>query len=610
MEKVSILLMNGWDFLLLLLMTSYEQLYSFFSIFFSLFTLKFWTVPHRGAMLANDWKGTIIFLCILYPPAVLLGQRFMRNRAPLKLKYPAFLWNFLLASFSMFGVFLILRYDAPILLKRFFMEENYSPTTRAVITLFTLSKAIEFGDTAILVAKKKPILFLHVYHHFTVTLYCLHAQAVNVAFGHHFAFINLCIHSVMYLYYALTVIVPWWPILRVFRPYITISQTLQMVIGCGLAYSAICSSDLPASHGLNARLAFAMYISYAILFGKLYMENYRKQYRPFLTLFVGVIHLLALVGAWIVWQHAHLVRLLIEVLGGYCVTALLFWFTKDTIPFTTEQKVQSLLQEQAATSSSKTGSTRSPTLHGSSSKGEGLMTEKKEWKTKLQAVSQFAFLILNCIAAWLKDHMVVKIKNELKGDAPADTPTTTETISFPYSSTDQTGQNEMEALSPLSVKSGATNTPLDISCTSMASNSTQTSPCHRTASFSTMCSPGMSASLDSDVQKRKKGRISCLREFLKKVDDSIKPEKTAASLVSSFRKSSAIPQNLSPRNTKDTWMMVACLVTPAIYGMNIYGDFFLGLCVHGALRWVLELHTTNSFLKDIYSVAATAIKEA
>ncbi|KAF8819512.1 GNS1/SUR4 family protein [Cardiosporidium cionae] len=603
----------------------YERVFSFFSNSFSLFTSNFWSLPHRGALLANEWKGVIITLCILYPLAIALGQRFMKDRKPLKLKYVAFFWNFGLSAFSLYGSFLILRYDAPILLKRFFMEENYVPTTRGVIALFTLGKFLEFGDTAILVARKKFVPFLHVYHHFTVTLYCLHAQAVNVAFGHHFAFINLCIHSIMYLYYALAVIAPRWRVLGFFRPYITISQIMQMVIGCGLAYSAICSSDLPASHGLNARLAFAMYISYAILFGKLYMENYRQQYRPILTLFVGIIHLLALVGAWIVWQHAHLARLLTEVLGGYCLTGLLFWFTKDTIPLTSEAQVQSSLPEGTATASPRNGATEASSsiaLQTSLSKEKVLATEGKKWKTILQTVSQFAFLILNCIAACLKDHVIVKIKNELTGDPAAVVPANAMTGSISQGPAEPKQQDVAESPSPISLRSGTTNPPLGSSCMSMASNSTQTTPCHRTDTLTTadssasspsesgvLCKASKILQLKKCLHKEKKRRVSCLREFLKKVDVSIKPsEKAAASLVSSLRKNSITPQALFLHNAKDTWIMVACLVTPVIYGMNIYGDFFLGLCVHGALRWVLELHTTNSFLKDIYSVASAAIK--
>ena len=52
------------------------------------------------------------------------------------------------------------------------------PNTRAVVTLFTLTKALEFGDTVLLALRKRPITFLHAYHHLTVvSTHNIHTQA-------------------------------------------------------------------------------------------------------------------------------------------------------------------------------------------------------------------------------------------------------------------------------------------------------------------------------------------------------------------------------------------------------------------------------------------------
>lgn len=38
-------------------------------------------------------------------------------------------------------------------------------------TLFSLSKVIELGDTAFIILRKQPLIFLHYYHHATVLIY-------------------------------------------------------------------------------------------------------------------------------------------------------------------------------------------------------------------------------------------------------------------------------------------------------------------------------------------------------------------------------------------------------------------------------------------------------
>merc|ERR1712072_138491 len=58
------------------------------------------------------------------------------------------------------------------------------------LTLFIFSKIPELIDTAFLVIRKKPVIFLHWYHHFTVMLYCWHALDTTAAPGIWFAAMN------------------------------------------------------------------------------------------------------------------------------------------------------------------------------------------------------------------------------------------------------------------------------------------------------------------------------------------------------------------------------------------------------------------------------------
>lgn len=48
-----------------------------------------------------------------------------------------------------------------------------------------------------LILKKRPVIFLHSYHHITVLLYCWHAYASRNSAGLWFATMNYCVHSLM-----------------------------------------------------------------------------------------------------------------------------------------------------------------------------------------------------------------------------------------------------------------------------------------------------------------------------------------------------------------------------------------------------------------------------
>ncbi|OXB71839.1 UNVERIFIED_CONTAM: hypothetical protein H355_005421 [Colinus virginianus] len=197
----------------------------------------------------------------------------MHNRPAFRLKTTCVGWNLFLSGSSLAG-FLVMFFSQPSLVVRPVLPEpEFTPAVRAVICCFTLSKAIEYGDTVLLALKKKPLIFLHLYHHVTVTLYCWHAQLVRVSVGHYFAFINLGIHAWMYLYYGLAVLFPRHPVLRSWRPLITVSQILQMCVGLCVAAYAL-TQGLPADEHFNAAVAVAMYISYAFLFVRFFLDSY------------------------------------------------------------------------------------------------------------------------------------------------------------------------------------------------------------------------------------------------------------------------------------------------------------------------------------------------
>uniref|UniRef100_A0A7S1K3U3 Elongation of fatty acids protein n=1 Tax=Vitrella brassicaformis TaxID=1169539 RepID=A0A7S1K3U3_9ALVE len=235
----------------------------------------YWT-PGRGAQLAAELKWPLLASMAVYLPVVFSLRRWMRKRDPLPIKPFIFAWNATLSLFSLLGAALILLDDWRLITTPFAHEKDIMPNTRAVVTLFTLTKALEFGDTVLLALRKRPITFLHAYHHLTVALYCWHAQSLNVSFAHLFVFINLCIHGVMYLYYALSVLLSKNKALHKLRPYITGAQLTQMFVGLSITIAALLNPEVTGepSHFNNAMGALAMYFSYAVLFGQFYICNY------------------------------------------------------------------------------------------------------------------------------------------------------------------------------------------------------------------------------------------------------------------------------------------------------------------------------------------------
>ncbi|VDO59038.1 unnamed protein product, partial [Onchocerca flexuosa] len=117
---------------------------------------------------------------IAYVISIYVGQKLMESRKPFCLDNLLIAWNIGLALFSLLGVCRM----TPELL--WSVRENsfeYSICTASFAQgvtgfwteMFALSKIAEFGDTVFIVLRKRPLLFLHWYHHVTVLVYTWHA---------------------------------------------------------------------------------------------------------------------------------------------------------------------------------------------------------------------------------------------------------------------------------------------------------------------------------------------------------------------------------------------------------------------------------------------------
>ncbi|VDM22123.1 unnamed protein product [Wuchereria bancrofti] len=168
---------------------------------------------------------------IAYVISIYIGQKLMESRKPFCLDNLLIAWNFGLALFSLVGVCRM----TPELL--WSVRENsfeYSICTASFAQgvtgfwteMFALSKVAEFGDTVFIVLRKRPLLFLHWYHHVTVLVYTWHAYKDHTASGRWFIWMNYTVHAFMYTYYALRAMRKRLP--KMAAMMVTILQILQM----------------------------------------------------------------------------------------------------------------------------------------------------------------------------------------------------------------------------------------------------------------------------------------------------------------------------------------------------------------------------------------------
>ncbi|VDN55887.1 unnamed protein product [Dracunculus medinensis] len=232
----------------------------------------------------NNWNYSIYY-SILYVICIYAGQKLMESRKAFILDQPLFLWNLILAIFSLIGV---IRMSPEMWWSITANSWSHSiccasfaqGVTGFWTETFAMSKLVEFGDTAFIVLRKRPLLFLHWYHHVTVLVYTWHAYKDHTASGRWFIWMNYTVHAFMYTYYAMRAKgfnLPKWSAMM-----ITVLQILQMVGGVviGLAVFRIKLSGQHCQQTWNnLYFSFTIYFSYFLLFINFFYHTYLKKVR-------------------------------------------------------------------------------------------------------------------------------------------------------------------------------------------------------------------------------------------------------------------------------------------------------------------------------------------
>ena len=222
---------------------------------------------------------------LLYAAFCYFGQLYFSSRHSWNLRGPMALWNLGLSVFSAIGfvrtaphlVHNLIHYSLTQTMC-FNPEAQFgSGSTGLWVQLFILSKFPELIDTFFIVVHKKPLIFLHWYHHITVLLYCWHSYVTKAPAGIFFVVMNYAVHAIMYFYYFLMA-VGKKP--KAFKAvYITLAQISQMVVGVALTVMGcylLWVNPVPNCYLTpdNNVAALLMYGSYLFLFMQFFVGRY------------------------------------------------------------------------------------------------------------------------------------------------------------------------------------------------------------------------------------------------------------------------------------------------------------------------------------------------
>ncbi|GAB1314366.1 Fatty acyl-CoA elongase/Polyunsaturated fatty acid specific elongation enzyme [Madurella fahalii] len=242
-----------------------------------------------GATPMSTLKETSIFIVIYY--AIIFGGReLMRNREPFKLRKLFLIHNFYLTAISAILLALFIEQIFPTVVRHgiFYAicnaEGGWTQPMVVLYYLNYLTKYLELLDTCFLFLKKKPLTFLHCYHHGATALLCYTQLIGSTAVSWVVITLNLTVHVVMYWYYFQSArgVRIWW------KEWITRLQIIQFIIDLGFVYFAsytyFTSTYWPwmpnagkcAGEEFAAFSGIGILSSYLFLFISFYFATYKK----------------------------------------------------------------------------------------------------------------------------------------------------------------------------------------------------------------------------------------------------------------------------------------------------------------------------------------------
>ncbi|KAG0005797.1 hypothetical protein BGZ80_004042 [Entomortierella chlamydospora] len=174
---------------------------------------------------------------ITYFIVIFGGRQIMKTQEAFKLKHLFIFHNFLLTVASGALLMLFIENLTPMLARQglfFAICDNGAWTQRLELLYYLnyLVKYWELADTVFLVLKKKPLEFLHYFHHSMTMILCFVQLGGHTSVSWVPIVLNLTVHVLMYYYYMRSAagVRIWW------KQYLTTLQIIQFVLDLGFIY--------------------------------------------------------------------------------------------------------------------------------------------------------------------------------------------------------------------------------------------------------------------------------------------------------------------------------------------------------------------------------------
>jgi len=235
---------------------------------------------------AKQWVDQHFYLTLqvstVYVMVVFGTKYLMKNRQPFNLFVPLNAWNLFLAVFSIMGMINTTPEFFGTLFNAGFQNSycklgDYTAGAHGYwVWLFIVSKMFELVDTVFLVLRKRPLLFLHWYHHILTMIYAFYSYPMSPGFNRWGIWLNYTVHAFMYSYYflrSMKIRVPG-PVAK----FITTIQIVQFVISVViLIHLGFLTFIGGVKCDLDPRIfatAVFMDISYLVLFINFFLQAY------------------------------------------------------------------------------------------------------------------------------------------------------------------------------------------------------------------------------------------------------------------------------------------------------------------------------------------------
>jgi hypothetical protein len=199
------------------------------------------------------FKGAMIF----YLPVINTAKELMAYNTAYKIETPIKAWNTAFLLFNMAGTYNTL----PTAFQLKFNHDYADSNVGKWVFYLNVSKIIEMWDVAFLVLKKKPVPFLHVYHHLFTLLFCYLCSYTRNFSGYWNASINYFVHMFMYAYLLL----PKNKYKNILGKLVARAHVVEMILGLGIN---ILSLFYRKQNKVVASIGIGMYASYLYLFAR------------------------------------------------------------------------------------------------------------------------------------------------------------------------------------------------------------------------------------------------------------------------------------------------------------------------------------------------------